>query len=114
MLLHAGSSTFPGCSRPRALLSLKLVRRWAAPRAAALCFFTKLLNNPVATFRCCPAVKEAIRAIYVYLLFMLILMLGYAVAFHVLFRKDQKHEVHYCTAQQPSIPPGGRLQTSRS
>ena len=94
-MLHAGSSTFPGCSRPRALLSLKLVRRWVAPCAAALWVFKNCLDNPGATFRCCPAVKEAIRAIYVYLLFMLILMLGYAVAFHVLFRKDQKHEVRY-------------------
>lgn len=32
---------------------------------------------------CCPAD----------LFFMLLIMMGFAVAFHVLFRKDQKHEV---------------------
>ncbi|PRW39343.1 transient receptor potential channel [Chlorella sorokiniana] len=38
------------------------------------------------------AVKEAVSAISIYLFFMLLIMMGFAVAFHVLFRKDQKHE----------------------
>ncbi|KAI3431610.1 hypothetical protein D9Q98_004659 [Chlorella vulgaris] len=38
------------------------------------------------------AVKEAINAISIYLAFMLLIMLGFAVAFHILFRADQEHE----------------------
>lgn len=38
------------------------------------------------------AVKEAISAISIYLFFMVLVILGFAVAFHILFRKDQKSE----------------------
>ncbi|EFN52792.1 expressed protein [Chlorella variabilis] len=38
------------------------------------------------------AVKEAISSISAYLAFMLLIMFGFAVAFHVLFRADQEHE----------------------
>jgi hypothetical protein len=38
------------------------------------------------------AVKDAVKAISAYLAFMLLVMMGFAVAFHVLFRADQEHE----------------------
>ncbi|PSC73225.1 transient receptor potential cation channel subfamily V member 3 isoform X1 [Micractinium conductrix] len=38
------------------------------------------------------AIKEAISAISIYLFFMVLVILGFAVAFHVLFRKDQGNE----------------------
>ena len=122
------ASTARGARPPQvSITAMHLTRHVASGYLSILCavqcilllfrlqYFSRVFT--ATRFAFLEAVKEAIKAISAYLAFMLLIMFGFAVAFHVLFRMDQEHEEvqdhhQFVPAHVSGLAMGSRWQPS--